>query len=228
MSGEPRASQSHAATRSEGRGTHVTGRPPYSEGMRRRSTLVLGSVLAVFALLGTACASDPSDLPGGPAPSSTADPDAANGPTTEAAEATDAAAEAQAQAWLDAAAVPPGAVPTDDSIAFGSYQGWPCTPVATRERVWTLADATVASATNWLREHPTADLVSTAVGPPLDEGSPVDGAIVGYIPVDESQQGVVFTVQNVGDGVAIRAQVAALTQTATCPPGQTLGKPGQG
>ncbi len=196
--------------------------------MRRRSTLILGSALAVFALLGTACTSGATSPGGGPAPSSTADPDLADEPTTEPGETTDAAAEAQAQAWLDAAAVPPGAVPTDDSVAFGSYQGWPCTPVATRERVWTLTGGTVANATNWLRENPTADLVSTAVGPPLDEGSPVDGAIVGYIPADESQQGVVFTVQNIGDGVAIRAQVAALAATATCPPGQTLGKPGQG
>jgi hypothetical protein len=194
--------------------------------MRRSSPLVIG----LFGLvLLTGCASGA----GGASSAPTSEPTSgATSEPTASASSEDAAAEQQAQAWLDAAALPPGAVPADDSpVAFNSYQGWPCGPVAQLEGYWTVPDTTVAGVTNWLRENPPADLVSTAGGPPLPEDPNIDGAMVGYIPADESQQGIVYTVAKMDGGVAIRAEIAALTESAVCPslpPGEMLGKPGQG
>ncbi len=190
--------------------------------MRRRSALALG--LSAVLLL-TGCASAVGD--GSAAP--TSEPTA----TQSAPPAgVDAAAEEQAQAWLDAAVVPTGAVRvTEKPVSFGSYQGWPCQPVAQLEGYWTVADSTVAGAANWLRDNATADLVSTASGMAWPEDPNLDGVLIGYIPADESQQGVVYTVAKMDSGVAIRAEVAALSASATCPslaPGEMLGKPGQG
>lgn len=190
--------------------------------MHRRSALVIG--LSALLLL-TGCASAAGD--GSAAPNST--PTAS--PSVES-QRVDAAAQQQAQAWLDAAVVPPGAVPVaDEPVSFNSYQGWPCRPVAELTGYWTLADSTVAGAANWLRENPTADLVSTAGGAPWAEDPNLDGVLIGYIPADDSQQGVVYSVSKMDSGVAIRAEVAALSASATCPslaPGETWGKPGQG
>ena len=187
--------------------------------MRRRAVLVSAALLLVPL---TSCTASP----GGPAPSSTAAPSSTEGPDPMDA------AEQQAQAWLDAAVVPPGAVRESESLGeFSSYQGWPCQPVAELEGFWTLAGSTVPEAANWLRDNPTADLVSTAGPMRLEDDSPTDAATVGYIPADESQQGIVYTVAKADDGVIIRAEVAALTDFAVCPslePGATLGKPGQG
>lgn len=186
--------------------------------MQRSSALAIGVSLLVIL---TGCASGVNVASSAP----TSVP-------TEPSATADAGAEQQAQTWLDAAALPPGSVPVDDSpVTFNSYQGWPCQPVVERTAYWTVPDTTVAAATNWLKENPTADLVSTAVPGPMPEDPNVDGAIVGYIPADESQQGVVYTVSKMEGGVAVRAQVAALTDSAVCPslgPGETLGKPGQG
>jgi hypothetical protein len=190
--------------------------------MQRRPALII-SLTAILLL--TACASAAGD--GSSAPTS----EPTEAPNAEP-QGVDDAAEQQAQAWLDAAVVPPGAVRVSDSPAsFSSYQGWPCQPVAQLEGYWTLADSTVAGAANWLRENPTADLVSTAGGPPWPEDPNLDGVLIGYIPADDSQQGVVYTVAKMDAGVAIRAEVAALSASATCPslaPGETWGKPGQG
>lgn len=190
--------------------------------MSRRSALVLG--LSALLLL-TGCASAAGDGSAAPTSAPTA--------TQSAPPARiDAAAEEQAQAWLDAAVLPPGAVRvTEKPVSFNSYQGWPCQPVAQLEGYWTLADTTVAGAANWLQENPTADLVSTASGSPWAEDPNLDGATIGYIPADDSQQGVVYTVVKMDSGVAIRAEVAALSASASCPslpPGEMLGKPGQG
>lgn len=148
-----------------------------------------------------------------------------------AADAGDAAARAQAQAWLDAAALPPGATPADASVAaFTSYTGWPCGPIEEREAFWSVPGATVAGTANWLRENPTADLLSTA-GAAIPEDSSIDGAIVGFIPEWDAQEGVVYTIAKTEDGVAVRAEIAALTASATCPTppgGGTWGAPGQG
>lgn len=190
--------------------------------MRRRSALLF-SISALLVLTGCA----PAAGGGAAAPTSVPTPSSSTDSGSETA-----AAEQQAQAWLDAAAVPPGAVRVAEKpVSFHSYQGWPCTPVAELEGYWTLNDSTVAGAANWLRDNPTADLVSTAVGSPWAEDPNLDGVLVGYIPADESQQGVVYTVSKMESGVAIRAEVAALTTSATCPslaPGEMLGKPGQG
>ena len=189
--------------------------------MRRPAVLV--STVAILLLVPLASCTATPTAPGGPAPSSTAAP-----VTPDPMDA----AEQQAQAWLDAAVVPPGAVRVSESPGeFYSYQGWPCQPVAELEGYWTLADATVPQAANWLRDNPTADLVSTAGPMRVEEDSPTDAAIVGYIPADESQQGIVYTVAKADSGVIIRAEVAALAESAVCPsmePGSTLGKPGQG
>ena len=79
-------------------------------------------------------------------------------------------------------------------------------------------------------EHPTADLITTAVGPVSDDTA-IDSAIVGYIPAPGSQEGIVYTITKTDDGVAVRAEVAAQTESATCPPlpdGGMYGAPGQG
>lgn len=190
--------------------------------MQRRSALIIG--LSALLLL-TGCASAAGDASSAP----TSEPTVSQSPEPQG---VDAAAEQQAQAWLDAAVVPPGAVRVSDSPAsFNSYQGWPCQPVAQLEGYWTLADSTVAGAANWLRENPTADLVSTAGGAPWPEDPSLDGVLIGYIPADDSQQGIVYTVAKMDSGVAIRAEVAALSASATCPslaPGEGWGKPGQG
>jgi hypothetical protein len=146
--------------------------------------------------------------------------------------AGDAAALAQAQAWLDAANLPPGAVRTDTSPGkFSSYTGWPCGPYEHLEGFWIIPDTTVIDAANWLIENPTADLVTTTSGPATEEWGPVDSAIVGYIPAPGAQEGIVYTLAKKEGDVAIRAQVAAQTDTATCPPlpdDSTYGAPGQG
>lgn len=188
--------------------------------MRRLSALMTGGFVLVLA---TGCASGTSGTAGTP-PVETTEP--------VVTQTADAAAEQQAQAWLDAAAVPPGAVRVSKSPSpFNSYQGWPCQPAVELEGYWTVPDSTVAAAANWLRENPTADLISTAVGGPMQEGSDVTGASIGYIPAEDSQEGIVYTVLQMGDEVAIRAEVAALTDSAVCPslaPGEMMGKPGQG
>ncbi len=144
----------------------------------------------------------------------------------------DAAALAQAQAWLDAANLPPGAVSTDTpSVSFNGYQDWPCGPYEELEAFWVIAGMTVAEAANWLIQNPTADLITTHYGLVPEEGVPLDGATVGYVPAADLQEGIVYTVARTSDGVVVRAEVAAQTDTATCPPlpdGATHGAPGQG
>ncbi|MCP2635901.1 hypothetical protein K0817_004870 [Microbacterium sp. HD4P20] len=146
-------------------------------------------------------------------------------------ESTDAAAREQAQAWLDAAVLPPGAVPSDVSVGrFDSWTGWPCGPVEDLEAFWTIPGATVHETANWLMEHPTADLVTTAIGPVSDDPA-ITSAIVGYIPAPDAQEGIVYTVAKIHDGVAVRAEIAAQTESAACPSlpnGATYGAPGQG
>ncbi|RKT36902.1 hypothetical protein DEU34_1430 [Microbacterium sp. AG1240] len=144
----------------------------------------------------------------------------------------DVAALSQAQAWLDAANLPPGAVRTDTSSgSFTSYTGWPCGPYEELEGYWVIPDTTVVDAANWLIENPTADLVTTNYGPASEEWGPVDSATVGYIPAPDAQEGIVYTLAKKHGDVAVRAEVAAQTDTATClplPDGGMYGAPGQG
>ncbi|WP_438353437.1 hypothetical protein [Microbacterium sp. CJ88] len=141
----------------------------------------------------------------------------------------------QLQAWIDAAtaALPPGAVPAEDApAAFHSYYGWPCQPALQKDVYWTLPDSTVAATANWLNAQSIPGLVGTTSGrPPIPDDTDYDAAGAGYAPADRTQQGVVFTVAKMTGGVAIRAEVAALTASAVCPslaPGEMMGLPGQG
>jgi hypothetical protein len=192
---------------------------------RRRMMFMTVVVLGLIAPGVVGCAASSTSAGSAPVESateSTATP-TPSGPGPEA--------EAQAQAWLDAATVPPGATPSSSSpAAFNSFTGWVCQPVATLEAFWTVPDMTVTAAANWLITHPTADLVTTA-GEPWPEEQDVDESSVGYVPADKSQQGVVYTVVRMDDGVAIRAEIAALDESAVCPDapdGGEWGLPGQG
>lgn len=103
-------------------------------------------------------------------------------------------------------------------------------PVEKLEAFWTIPNATVRDTANWLIQHPTADLMTTAVGPVADNPV-VDSAIVGYIPAPDSQEGIVYTIAKTHNGVAVRAEIAAQTESAVCPPlpdGGMYGAPGQG
>lgn len=198
----------------------------YGGGMRRRSVLVVGTVFLALSL--SACAS--ADAGGEVAASSeTRAPSETNTPAPS--ETTDAAARERAQTWLDAATLPPGAVRSEVKIGdFTSFTGWPCGPVEELEAFWTIPDATVSDTANWLRENPTADLMTTAVGPYADDPA-IGSAIVGYIPEPGAQEGIVYTIAGTSDGVAVRAEIAALTASAVCPPlpdGGMYGAPGQG
>ncbi|WP_203581899.1 hypothetical protein [Microbacterium hibisci] len=163
-------------------------------------------------------------------PGASSEPSASSEPTAPL-DAEVAAAQEQAQAWLDAATLPPGAVRSDVTIGgFTSYTGWPCGPVEEIEAFWTIPDATVSDTANWLREHPTADLITTAFAPAPDDPA-IDSAMVGYIPAADSQEGIVYTIVKKDGGVAVRAEIAAQTESAVCPPlpdGAMYGAPGQG
>lgn len=196
--------------------------------MQRRSLLVSSAAMIVTIAL-SGCASGANVAAGG------GDEEASvlvESSESAAPAAGGDAALAQAQTWLDAANLPPGAVRTETSPgSFNSYTGWPCGPYEQLKGYWVIPDTTVLDAANWLIENPTADLVTTSFRPVSEEWGPVDSAIVGYIPAPEAQEGIVYTLAKLDDGVAVRAEVAAQTDTATCPPlpdGATYGAPGQG
>ncbi|MBD7982014.1 hypothetical protein [Oerskovia merdavium] len=208
----------------------------------QNAPLVIGAVLVALSL--TACApaedGDEAAAPGGSAvggapaaDTAVADgaDDTGDASSTDYAGVVDAGARDRAQAWLDAAVVPPGAIPSDASVAeFSSFTGWPCGPVAELEAFWAIPGVTVSETANWLQENPTADLLSTALGPVPDDQQ-FDGATVGYVPAPDSQEGVVYTVKRTLDGVVVRAEIAALSESATCdalPDGAIRGAPGQG
>jgi len=194
--------------------------------MRCRSALVVGTLLLAFSLTGCATAAAGGVIA---TPVVMSEPSEMSEPA--ASESTDAAAHERAETWLDAAALPPGAVRSEVRIGgFNSYTGWPCGPVEELEAFWTIPDATVSDTANWLMENPTADLVTTASGPVSDDPA-IDSTIVGFIPEPGSQEGIVYTIAKTADGVAVRAEIAALTDSAVCQPlpdGGTWGPPGQG
>lgn len=145
--------------------------------MQCRSALVVGALLLSLSL--TACASAAGHS--GVAPSGAMSEPSETGAPADASETTDAAARAQAQAWLEAATLPLGAIRSDVSVgSFNSFTGWPCGPVEKLEAFWRNPDTTVHETANWLMEHPTADLMTTAVAPVPDDPA-IDSAIVGYI-----------------------------------------------
>lgn len=191
--------------------------------MRSRSAVVCGVVLLALSLTGCAAGAN------GAASVPTSTPEDSSAPA--ASDSADAAALAQAEEWLASANLPSAAVRSQTSIGgFSSYTGWPCGPVEELEAFWTIADATVAETANWLMENPTADLISTGIGP-VPEDPTISSATVGYIPTPESQEGIVYTVLKSDDGVVVRAEIAAQTSAATCAPlpdGAVYGAPGQG
>lgn len=196
--------------------------------MWRRSLLASGAVLTVpLALAG--CASGVNVVVSGANDGAPA-PFDSNGPASSAA--GDAAALSQAEQWREAANLPAGAVRVDTpGVTFDSYTGWPCGPYEELEAYWVIPDMTVVDAANWLIENPTADLVTTSFGPVTEEWGAVDGASVGYVPTAESQEGIVYTLVRKHADVVVRAEIAAQTDTATCPPlpdGEMYGAPGMG
>lgn len=206
----------------------------------RTAPLVIGAVLVALSLTGCATAGDGVTAPGSAGPPSSGEPTTdtsgpgdTSGPddSGDTSGPVDAAARERAQGWLDAATLPPGAIPAEPGdAAFSSYTGWPCGPVEELEAFWSIPGATVNGTANWLQENPTADLLSTALAPVPDEPL-VDSAHVGYVPAPDSHEGIVYTVMRTLDGVAVRAEIAALTESADClaaPDGGTWGAPGQG
>lgn len=191
--------------------------------MRRRSLVVSSAVMIVIALAGCAPA---ADVPEGSGNEQASTP--VESPEPAAPAAVDAAALAQAQAWLEAVDLPPGAVRTESStVSFNSYNAWPCGPYEEMEGHWVVPGMTAVDAANWLIENPPADLVTTRVGPLSED----DATTMGYLPRPGAQEGIVYTVVNTEDGAAVRAEVAAQTDTATCPPlpdGGSYGAPGEG
>lgn len=161
------------------------------------------------------------------APGAGGEPSSAPSPSVDSEEA---AAHAQAQEWLDTAVLPPAAVRSEANVgAYGSYTGWPCGPIVELEGYWTIPGANVRDTANWLVAHPTPGLVTTNA--PLPDGPEINGAVVGHIPEPGAQEGVVFSIAEYRDGVVVRAEVAALTASAECPPvpgGGDRGPPGQG
>lgn len=196
--------------------------------MQRRSPAVSSAVVIVTVALLAGCTFG-TNLAGG---GSEAASDPLESSESAASTAGEDAALTQAQAWFDAANLPPGAVPTQTpSVSFTSYTGWPCGPYEELEGYWMISNTTVVDAANWLIENPTADLITTNFALTHEEWRAVDSATVGYIPAPEAQEGIVYTIAKMDDGVAIRAEVAAQTDAATCPPlpdGGTYGAPGQG
>lgn len=194
---------------------------------RGRGPSVIAGLLLAGVLAGCATTTggaDPSSTPVGP-PSASGN--------SVVSPAVDPAAFQRARAWLDAAVVPDDAVEVEaDAVAsvFSSYQGWPCRPVAELTGYWRLPDADLVDTANWIATHPTPGLTVPFV-PNYPAG--VTGELnIGQLPTPDSQEGIVFSVAPGLDGdLAIRAQVAALAESATCPEmadGSRLGAPGQG
>ncbi|MDQ4212738.1 hypothetical protein [Microbacterium capsulatum] len=197
--------------------------------MRLRSSLILASVLTL-ALAG--CATPKSGVGAAPPPSVVPTPVVSESPSAVVTSgSTDAQAQAQARAWLAEASLPPGAAQADAGVtSFGSFTGWPCGPVAELHAYWRIPGMGVPEAANWLREHPTGRLITTRHSAVADDPR-ITSVTVGYIPAQGAQQGIVFTVEKLPDGVAVRAEIAAQTSTASGPPlpgGGQYGAPGQG
>jgi hypothetical protein len=196
--------------------------------MRHHLTFA-AEVLAVLALTG--CATGQT-LAGAPAPAAVTTPEPTPSPSGVIASGSDdEQAQAQAQAWLDDISLPPGTTTATPTVAsFLSYTGWPCGPVSELEAFWLVPDATLSDTADWLDEHPAGGLVSVW-GDHRPDGMNSDGMSLGYIPEPGAQEGIVYTLQIVPDGVAVRAEIAAQTADASCPElpdGAEYGAPGMG
>ncbi|MGM7665548.1 hypothetical protein [Microbacterium sp. A93] len=193
--------------------------------MRHLQSLVLLSVTTVLlagcatAVSGAESSGEPSAVPS----ASDFDP------------ALDTAAAAKADSWLEGAVLPAAAVRVEESgqatlPSFYSYQGWPCSPMEIRTGYWTVEGADLVETANWLKEHPTADLIVT-VPTLIAEGTQTDAVTLGNASDFDSLEGIAYSVVRTDHGVAIRAEIGVFTETTVCPslpPGHSYGGPGQG
>lgn len=147
--------------------------------------------------------------------------------------AEDKAARQKADAWMTGLALPPGAVSTPSSpsstLSIQHTEWWP-TPMVVSTGYWTIAGVTVARTANWLSAHPTRDLV-VPVQNVLSEDEDVDIATVGNVPFRDALEGIAYTVAKTSDGVAIRAEIGVIPESASRPTperGLYFGGPGQG
>lgn len=195
--------------------------------MQRRALGPVLGVLMIGALAGCATGASGTD-PEVSAPSAST--------MASASPEGDAEAAAKAQSWIDEAVLPPGAVrspekPLTTGAGFGneSYRWW-CSPMELREAYWTIPGTTVVETANWMSEHPTADLIVTnPFGNPANRV--VHNATVPNAPTQESLEGIIYTIAEAKDGVAVRALIGVIPGSAVCPtpePGTSLGGPGQG
>ena len=196
--------------------------------MRHRLTFA-ASVLAALALTGCATGQTPAGE-SAPAAATTREPTPSLAGVV-ASGSDDEQARTQAQTWLDDISLPPGATAATSTVAsFLSYTGWPCGPVAELEAFWLVPDATLSDTADWLDDHPAGGLVSVW-GDHRPDGMNSDGMTLGYIPEPGAQEGIVYTLRIVPDGVAVRAEIAAQTVDASCPElpdGAQYGAPGMG
>lgn len=187
------------------------------------------SVLAVLALTGCATGQTPA---GAPAPAAATTPQPTPTPSDVIASGSDdEQARAQAQAWLDDISLPPGTTTAASNVAtFNSYTGWPCGPVSELEAFWLVSDATLSDTADWLDAHPAPGLISVW-GDHRPDGMNYDGMLLGYVPEQGAQEGIVYTLRAVPGGIAVRAEIAAQTADASCPElpdGGQYGAPGMG
>lgn len=196
--------------------------------MRRRLTLA-AAVLTALALTGCATGRAPAVAP---TPAAAITPESTPAPSDVIASGSDdEQARAQAQAWLDDITLPPGTTTAASNVAsFTSYTGWPCGPVSELEAFWLVPDATLSDTADWLDEHPAGGLLSVW-GEHRPDNMDWDGMLLGYIPEQGAQEGIVYTLQTVPGGIAVRAEIAAQTSDASCPElpdGVQYGAPGMG
>lgn len=206
--------------------------------MRRLPVTLVTIAVAVALLSGCTGAPAAGDEPTGAAARASVGPPPASEPylgseaTSILASTPDAASIIQADAWLDAIALPEGAVRTDDSTRLHtSFAGWICAPIAGRQGEWLVPNAGVDDTIDWIRENPPAGLRATTSAGSFGGAPPPTSATVAFTPEDLSQQGVLFRVDRRGTGVAVQADVVALGSTSVCPtpdPGTRFGLPGQG
>lgn len=99
-----------------------------------------------------------------------------------------------------------------------------------RTAYWSVPGITVLEAAAWMSDNPTADLMVPIPFREID-GQPTDRATVLNYPARDSLEGIIYTIADARDGVAIRSLVGVIPSTATCAtpePGTQLGGPGQG
>lgn len=154
---------------------------------------------------------------------------------TQSSAPTDPEAAARADSWLEDAVLPPGAVRSATEpqtvVPFQeSYYAWPCAPMELRTGYWTIEDADVVETANWMKAHPTADLIDP-VGMPYPDDSIASTVTFGNVPERDALEGIAYTVTRTESGVAVRAEIGVFISRTVCPtpePGTAFGGPGQG